>query len=84
MILYFFKDKMMLNETEKISGLNNGSDLIVGRFKNMTPDRRLDLSLRLYYNARELKTAVIHQLHPELTEKELENKVRNIFLYARS
>ena len=74
----------MIDESEKISGLNNGGDLIAERFKNMTPGQKLDLSLRLYYSARELKTAVFRQLHPELTEKELEKKVRDIFLYARS
>ena len=73
-----------MGRAEKISGLNEGGDLTAERFKNMTPGQKLDLSLRLYFNARELKTVVIHQLHPELTEKELEKKVRDIFLYARS
>jgi hypothetical protein len=50
----------------------------------MSPEKKLELSLRLYYSARELKKAALKKDHPELTEEEIENKVKEIFLYARS
>ena len=53
-------------------------------FKEMSPAKKLELSARLYSSARELKTAAIHQQHPLWTEKEVNNKVREIFLYAKS
>ncbi len=58
--------------------------VVLNRFRHMTAEEKLNLSLRLYYSARQLKTAAIKQLHPEWTEEEVENKVREIFLYARS
>jgi hypothetical protein len=49
-----------------------------------TPEQKLTQSLRLYYNARELKIAALRKFHPELSEKEIQDKVREIFLYAKS
>jgi hypothetical protein len=52
--------------------------------KKLTPEKKLFLSLNLYYAAKELKTESIKKFHPELTEKEIREKVKRIFLYARS
>jgi hypothetical protein len=52
--------------------------------KKFTPEKKLFLSLNLYYAAKELKTESIKKFHPELTEKEIREKVKRIFLYARS
>ena len=52
--------------------------------KELTPEKKLFLSLNLYYAAKELKTESIKKFHPELTEKEIREKVKRIFLYARS
>jgi len=52
--------------------------------KDLTPEKKLFLSLSLYHSAKELKMAAIKKFHPELTEKEIKEKVRKIFLYARS
>jgi hypothetical protein len=52
--------------------------------KKFTPGKKLFLSLSLYYAAKELKTESIKKFHPELTEKEIREKVKSIFLYARS
>lgn len=59
-------------------------EIVLNRFKHLTPEEKLNLSLRLYYSARELKKAAVRNFHPELTEEEVEEKVREIFLYARS
>ena len=66
------------------SELEKYNEVMADRFKNMTAGQKLNLSLRLYSSARELKKAVIEQLHPELTKEQVEEKVREIFLYARS
>ena len=52
--------------------------------KELTPEKKLFLSLNLYYAAKELKTESLRKFHPELTEKEIRGKVKRIFLYARS
>lgn len=52
--------------------------------KNMQPDQKLTLALQLYHSAKALKTASLKQFHPELTEKEIREKVNKIFFYART
>ena len=63
---------------------DNYKKIIQNRFKSMTAGQKLNLSLRLYSSARELKAAALHKLHPELTKIEIEEKVKEIFLYART
>lgn len=52
--------------------------------KELTPEKKLFLSLNLYHTAKELKTQSLKKFHPELTENEIREKVKRIFLYARS
>jgi len=53
-------------------------------YQSMTPDQKLKLALRLYYSARQLKVAALHHDHPKWNEKEIQEKVREIFLYGRN
>jgi hypothetical protein len=53
-------------------------------FLKMTPEQKLNTALRLYYSARELKASGLRMQYPGLTEEEIENKVKEIFLYART
>jgi hypothetical protein len=53
-------------------------------FKKMTPEQKLRLSERLYFDARHLKAAWLHQLHPDWSDEQGESKVREIFLNART
>ncbi len=55
-----------------------------GRFKGMTPEKKLELSLRLYYSARELKEASLRTFHPDWDDEKIEEEVRRVFLYART
>jgi hypothetical protein len=52
--------------------------------KKLSPEQKLKLALDLYFNARELKASAIRKDHPELSEKEVQDKVKEIFLYAKS
>ena len=54
------------------------------RFTSMNPEKKLELSLQLYYSARELKRSWLKQQHPDWSEAVTEAKVREIFLYART
>mgnify|MGYP006214741949 CR=1 FL=1 len=56
------------------------SDII----KTFSPEKKLLLSLDLYYHAWELKKAAIKKKYPELSEEEIRIKVRDIFMYART
>ena len=51
---------------------------------NLSPENKLELALNLYFNARELKASAIKKFQPELNEKEINQKVKEIFLYAKS
>ena len=52
--------------------------------RKLTFEQKLEVALRLYHSAKELKIAAMKKFHPELTDKEIEEKVKKIFLYARS
>jgi hypothetical protein len=52
--------------------------------KKLTPEKKLKLALDLYFNARELKSSAIRKDHPELSEEEVQKKVKEIFFYAKS
>ena len=52
--------------------------------KKLSPEQKLKLTLDLYFNARELKASAIRKDHPEISEKEVQEKVREIFLNAKS
>ena len=53
-------------------------------YQAMTPEQKLRITTRLYWTARELKAAGLRRQHPEWTEQQIDQKVREIFLYART
>ena len=50
----------------------------------MTPEQKLKVAMDLYHCARELKAAGLRSQHPGWTESKVQEKVREIFLYART
>lgn len=53
-------------------------------FRAMSPERKLELSMSLYYSARRLKKAWLEHLHPDWTPELVEAAVREAFASARS
>jgi hypothetical protein len=53
-------------------------------YQAMTPEQKLQLALDLYYSARALKAAGLKSKHPEWSTEEISQKVREIFMYART
>jgi hypothetical protein len=51
-------------------------------FQSMSPEQKLKLVLRLYHSARVLKKAGLRTQHPDWTQEQIEQRVREIFLYA--
>ncbi len=62
----------------------NAHDKQVEILRQMSPARKLELAVKLASDARELKRAYLRQLHPEWSEQEVDAKVRESFLYART
>jgi hypothetical protein len=56
----------------------------VGIFQKMEPEKKLRVAQMLYYSARDLKAAGLRAQHPDWTEEKLKDRVREIFLYART
>lgn len=54
------------------------------RFKNFSPEKKLDLSIQLYYSAQELKRAALKQIHPDWDNRKIDAEVVRIFLHART
>ena len=50
----------------------------------MTPEQKLRVALRLYYSARELKAAGLRARNPDWNEAEIQAKVKDVFLNAKS
>ena len=50
----------------------------------MTPEKKLQFALDLYYSAKKIKAAGLKQKHPEWSTEKINQKVREIFLYART
>ncbi len=53
-------------------------------YQTMTPEKKLQIALDLYYSAKELKAAGLKRQHPEWSTEKINQKVREIFLYART
>jgi hypothetical protein len=51
-------------------------------YKSMTPEQKLKIAANLHHCARALKAAGLRDQHPEWSEREIQEKVREIFLYA--
>ncbi len=52
--------------------------------KQLSPEQKLKASQQLYFSARSLKIASFKKKYPNLSKKEIEKKVTEIFLYART
>ena len=53
-------------------------------FQSMAPEQKLNIALRLYYSAKELKEVGLRVQHPDWNEEMIKDKLREIFLYART
>jgi len=53
-------------------------------YRRMGPAAKLELAARMWTDARALKGAYLRQRHPDWTAAEIESRVREIFLHARS
>jgi len=51
-------------------------------YQSMTPEQKLRVASDLYNAARVLKAAGLRDQHPKWSEREIQEKVREIFLYA--
>jgi hypothetical protein len=50
----------------------------------MLPEKKLEIALRLYHSAMELKAAGLRMQNPDWSQEEIQEKVRSIFLNART
>ena len=50
----------------------------------MEPEQKLEIALSLYYSAKELKAAGLRVQNPDWPENKILDKLRDIFLYART
>jgi len=77
---------IILKHTQKKHNikLDDYKEKIENRFKGMTPEKKLMLSLRLYYSARELKEAALRSFHSDWSEEQIQQEVKRVFTYART
>jgi hypothetical protein len=53
-------------------------------FRKMSPARKVELAFELYDTAKKLKAVGLRAQHPDWSEEQIADKVREIFLYART
>ncbi len=56
----------------------------INSLKYMTPEKKLQIALNLYYSALKLKEAGLREQHPDWSDADIKQKAREIFLYART
>ena len=56
----------------------------VSVLRRMTGEQKLKAVSALYWSARRLKEAFLREQHPEWTDDEVRQKVKEIFLHART
>jgi len=52
--------------------------------RKMSPQQKLEAAMSIYHSARQLKAAWFRQQHPDWTDKQIEQAVREAFAHARS
>jgi hypothetical protein len=52
--------------------------------RRMSGPQKLKTAFQLYWGARRLKAARLRQEHPDWSEEQVQARVREIFMYARS
>ena len=63
--------------------MTHENDIQISILRAMSPEKKLNLAMRLYHSARELKAAWIRQQHREWSEEEVQSAVREAFINAR-
>jgi len=61
-----------------------GKEKQIEIIKKMTPQKKLQVAVQQIYSARKLRMAILKKQFPDSTPHELEQKLREIFLYART
>jgi hypothetical protein len=61
---------------------SNLSPEYLASLRRMTGQQKLRTAFAMYWSARKLKTAAIRQKHPEWSEDQVAEKVKEIFLHA--
>jgi hypothetical protein len=51
-------------------------------YESMSAEQKVRIALRLYYSAQQLKLAGLRDQNPDWTEREIQEQLRQIFLYA--
>ncbi len=50
--------------------------------RRMTGEQKLRAAFRLYWGARKIKAARLRQQHPDWTEEQIQQRVKEIFMHA--
>ncbi len=63
---------------------NEGRKIQYSIYKKMPADEKIRIAAGLYKTARKIKRAALEKHYPKLSDTEIEKKLRDIFLHART
>jgi hypothetical protein len=64
--------------------MSEKDDVQIQALRRMTAEQKLQAAMQLYWSARELKAAWIRDQHPDWTNEQVEEAVREVFTNART
>jgi len=64
--------------------MSEKDDAQIQALRRMTAEQKLQAAMQLYWSARALKAAWIRDRHPDWTNEQVEEAVREIFTNART
>ncbi len=69
---------------QRMDNQSEAQEIQYSIYKKMTADEKIRLATNLYSTARKIKRAELQNKYPQLTEAEIDKKLRDIFLHART
>jgi len=67
-----------------VNSNNKAQNIQYSIYKKMTADEKIRIATGLYYMARKIKRAALKNQFPDVPDAEIEKKLRDIFLHART
>jgi len=67
---------------DRIPAFESVDDVMAGVYRDMAPEKRLEIALGMWLSARQMLTEAIRSFHPDWTEDQVERTVAERMLHG--